>query len=180
MEQGYVYGGSEQIVSQAASLVFGLNKGAVLNSLTYSADCRGENSTAEMPVEAVDMKFMFGDKEFSHRIMPPKGVYVKKGKDSVLDDSPAGFKKGLITNVIEPLGHLMEALGVTPAAINAAITPLFSGKPLVFSEVVNTFIKLLPKNYATIKLDVFLQYEGSVGVRFISFCINSDWSSLSI
>ena len=164
--EGYVFKGSDAVVEQASSLKFGLNKDAVLNSLTYTTDCRGENSTAELPVEAIDMKFMFGEKEFNHRIMPPKGTYVnKKGQPSTLDDSVAGVKKALTAQVIDPLAHLMEALGVGIPAIQAAITSLFNGKPLVFSEIANVFIKLLPKTYATTKLDIFLQYEGSLGAN---------------
>jgi len=157
MAEQFVYGGSEQAVAQAASLKFGLNKNAVILSIKYTDDCRGENSSSATPIEACDITFAFGDKEFSHRIMPPKGVYVK----GQLDDSPAGFKKALIEQVIYPLGHVMEGLGVTTAQINAAIALLFSN-PLVFKTVVEKFIGLLPKNYATIKLDLFLQYEGSL------------------
>ena len=153
-----VYGGSETIVAQAASLKFGLNKDAVIISMKYTDDCRGENSASATPVEAIDVNFAFGEKEFSHRIMPPKGVYVK----GILDESPAGFKKAMVEQVIYPLGHIMEGLGITTAQINAVIAPLFGSNQLVFKTVVEKFIGLLPKNYATIKLDLFLQYEGSL------------------
>lgn len=150
---------SEAVVAQAAPVKFGLNQNAVLLSLTYNSDCRGDNSTAELPIEACDMVFAFGEKEFSHRIMPLKGTYVKQ----VLDSSPMGVKKAIFEQLVQPLVHLFEALGVSIPAINSAIAPMLaSNSPLSFKAITEKFITLLPKSYATIKLDLFLQYEATL------------------
>lgn len=152
----FVYGGAESAV-QVQSFKFGLNPKCTLVSITYNEDCRGENSTAELPVEACDIVFMIGDKEFLHRIMSPKGLYV----DSVLSTTPESVKKALTENVVMPIGCILECF-VSTSDIAKAFTTTFPKLKFEFKNIINMFANLLPKGFENQLIDLFLQYEGDL------------------
>lgn len=152
----FVYGGAESAV-QVQAFKFGLNQKCTLQSITYNEDCRGENSTSEVPVEAVDITFLVGEKEFLHRIMSPKGMYV----DGVLSTTPENIKKALSENVVMPIGCILECF-ILPSDIAKAYTSTFPRLTFNFKNLVEMFVKLLPKDFATTAIDLFLQYEGDL------------------
>ena len=152
----FVYGGAEEGV-QVQAFKFGLNPKCTLVSIVYNEDCRGENSTAELPVEAVDITFMIGEKEFLHRIMSPKGMYV----DGTLSTTPENLKKALIENVVQPIGCVLECF-IDKSIIAKEWIATFPRLTFNFKNLVDMFIKLLPKSFDKVLIDLFLQYEGDL------------------
>lgn len=153
MSFGYVSDNDESLKSKEfASLNFGLNHGFI-TKFEYNANAGADGA----PADALDIEVTSVEgKTVKSRIYDVKGVY---NADNVLinpgEEGYEDIAKIERTQRSAVITHFVKALGVTEETIIKALTPA----PKNFAEYVQIMTSLVAKNYATIPVDFFVQYQ---------------------
>jgi hypothetical protein len=153
MSFGYVSDNDESLKSKEfASLNFGLNHGFI-TKFEYNANAGADGA----PADALDIEVTSVEgKTVKSRIYDVKGVY---NADNVLinpgEEGYENIAKIERTQRSAVITHFVKALGVTEETIIKALTPA----PKNFAEYVQIMTSLVAKNYATIPVDFFVQYQ---------------------
>ena len=153
MSFGYVSDNDESLKSKEfASLKFGLNQGFI-TKFEYNANAGKDGS----PGDALDIEITsIEGKTVKTRIFDVNEVYnadnVKIGPSDEGYENIAKIERAQKSAVIT---HFVKALGVTEETIIKALTPT----PKNFAEYVQIMTSLVAKNYATIPVDFFVQYQ---------------------
>ena len=153
MSFGYVSDNDESLKSKEfASLNFGLNHGFI-TKFEYNANAGADGA----PADALDIEVTSVEgKIVKSRIYDVKGVY---NADNVLinpgEEGYEDIAKIERTQRSAVITHFVKALGVTEETIIKALTPA----PKNFAEYVQIMTSLVAKNYATIPVDFFVQYQ---------------------
>lgn len=140
---------------------FGLNAGnAFLAKFSYNANVAKEG---QEPREAIEVTVKIGDKDFNDWINPITLVRDKNNVEITDKASPeyiAGFNAAMIQqNAV--VTHYLKAVGVTEEALKASfVNPVTS-----FADYATRICALLPANYQTKPLDVFLEYQWNLGKK---------------
>jgi len=153
MSFGYVSDNDESLKSKEfASLNFGLNHGFI-TKFEYNANAGADGA----PADALDIEVTSVEgKTVKSRIYDVKGVYnadnvlINPGEEGY--ENIAKIERAQRSAVIT---HFVKALGVTEETIIKALTPA----PKNFAEYVQIMTSLVAKNYATIPVDFFVQYQ---------------------
>ncbi len=153
MSFGYVSDSDESLKGKEfTSLKFGLNQGFI-TKFEYNANAGKDGA----PGDALDIEVTSVEgKTVKSRIYDVKGVYnadnvlVNPGEEGYEDIAKIerAQKSAVVT-------HFVKALGVTEETIIKALTPA----PKNFAEYVQIMTSLVAKNYATIPVDFFVQYQ---------------------
>lgn len=134
---------------------FGLNQGVKLSHFAYNATAGKDESQAD----AIDITVMVGSTEFRRRIYDITKVY-DGNNGEVTDQTSDKFielyneqwaqNSAMIT-------HLLKAFVTEDVIKQALATPLSS-----FADYAKVVTALVPDNFATIPLDVALQYQWEI------------------
>lgn len=136
---------------------FGLNAGtAFMTKFEYNPNSGKDKSLAD----ALDITIQVQEKEFNVKIYPVTKVYDKDSQE-ITDVTSKEYITGFNAKVSQDnavILHLLKATGVTEAQIRAAFgTPVTS-----FVEFINSLVALLPVNFTSKPLDIFLEYQWTI------------------
>lgn len=152
---GYIDDRDESLRSKTGGQ-FGLNVGAHITKFELNT-MSGKDKTAG---DALDIVVAVGDKDFTKKIFPVSKIYDKAGNEITDVNSPE-YIKGFNTEIKQTnavILHFLKALGVSEERIRQAFaTPVYS-----FGEFINGLVALLPANFSTIPVDVFLEYQWDI------------------
>lgn len=135
---------------------FGLNQGAFITKFELNP-MSGKEKT---PGDALDIIVTIGDKEFTKKIFPVSKIY-DKNSNEITDVNSAEYIKGFNTELKQTnavILHFLKALGVTEERIRQA----FATPVDLFAAFINGLVGLLPANFQTIPVDVFLEYQWDI------------------
>lgn len=156
MSFGYVSDNDESLKGKEfASLNFGLNHGFI-TKFEYNANAGADGA----PADAIDIEITsLEGKVVKSRIYDVKEVYnadnIKIGPSDEGYENIAKIERAQRSAVIT---HFVKALGVTEETIIKALTPA----PKNFAEYAQIMTSIVAKNYATIPVDFFVQYQWSL------------------
>lgn len=135
---------------------FGLNQ----NSFLVKFELNPKSGKGKTDGDALDINILVGEKEFKMKIYPVGKVYDKEGTEITNESSKEyidAFNEE-ITQKNAVILHILKSIGVTEQQIRAAFaTPVDS-----FSQFVNGLVSLLPADFKTRPIDVFLEYQWSI------------------
>ncbi len=148
---GYGYASDEVKVS---TLKFGLNTKTFLKKFEFNPN-GGKEDTAQ---ECLDIVFNINGTDKSYRMFPVSKVYGKKGGEITDTSSPEYIEafNDAITDFNARVSHIMHCF-IPREEMQQKMKPVTS-----FKDYVNMVANLLPKDFATKELDIFLQYQYSV------------------
>jgi hypothetical protein len=145
-----IYGYQDDEVSSGNGLKFGLNAGCVrLVKFEWINDAGKDN--AEM--EALDIHFQVdgADRAISFRRFPMTKAFGNGAE--IVDPKHPAFKKAIVDyNAI--LTHIMHCFVDKEVLQQSLATPVGS-----FKEFCKVLMSLLPEDYSTKPLDIFVQYQ---------------------
>lgn len=148
---GYVDDNDESLVSKAGGK-FGLNIKAHFSKLEYNPN-GGANNT---PSPCADIEITIGDRRYSQRLYNADKVYKSNEQiDSTHPDYKAIYNVEMKQRMAV-VTHAIKSLGVTDDNIKLAMQ---SNRPTDFVSWVNAMMTLVPVNFTTIPVDVFLEYQ---------------------
>lgn len=135
---------------------FGLNAGVNITKFELN-QFSGKDKTAG---DALDITVAVAEKDFSMKIYPVTKIY-DKNNNEITDVNSADYIKGFNEEIKQKnavILHFLKALGVTEDRIRQAFaTPVDS-----FAAFINGLVALLPPNFQTIPVDVFLEYQWQI------------------
>lgn len=135
---------------------FGINQGAFITTLMVNPN----GGKDEEPLDVIDVTVKVGDREYRNRFFEIDKVFGKNGEitDKESDEYIKAYN-ALVTQTTAVLVHAAKAVGVTQAQIENE----FKDKPAEsLIEWAGRLFKLLPKDFKTQPIDVFLEYEWSI------------------
>lgn len=136
---------------------FGLNAGSFITKFELNS-LSGKDKTAG---DALDITVAVADKDFMQKIYPVTKVF-DKNNNELTDVNSAEYIKGFNEEMKQKnavILHFLKSLGVTEDRIRQAFaTPVDS-----FASFINGLVALLPANFQTIPVDVFLEYQWTIG-----------------
>ena len=161
MANNFVFGAvndqDESLQSSGGNIHFGLNESATVKSIVFNPN--GTNNTST-PCCACDITFDVGGAEMRRRVFDVQRVFGSNG--NVLqpnDPDYANRYASAMTQNMAVITHVIKALGVT----DDQIKNLFAAGPATgFADWIQKMITLLPANYQTTPVDVFLEYQWSI------------------
>ena len=141
--------------------VFGLNTG---NIVEFSFNDKAGTGGSEG--NAVDINIQIEDKKFNTRLFLNETVRDSKNND--LSPQDAGYEEAFAkhyTQVVAVVKHGLGALGITNQQIDAAIATVAPQSKAIDTvvEAMKVLTSLVPANYASIPVDIFLEYQWSIG-----------------
>lgn len=135
---------------------FGLNVGAFMTKFELNP-MSGKNKSQG---DALDIVISVADKDFNNKIFPVSKIYDKNGNE-IADVNSVEYIKGFNKEILQTnavILHFLKAVGVTEDRIRQAFgTPVAS-----FAEFINGLAALLPANFNTFPLDIFLEYQWDI------------------
>lgn len=134
---------------------FGLNTECHFTTIEFITNA-GKDETEG---EAVDLNIQVGDREYRRRIYNPEGMNMFDSNSNTVEPGQNGYDKLLNTamsHATAMIVHAIKAVGVTQEQINAKVTQT---QPTTFAAFAQTVISLLPADYKSRPVDVFLQYQ---------------------
>lgn len=142
---GYEEGG------QQAALSFGLNQNVYLDKFEWTAN--GGKDGAEM--EAVNINFKIGDSDKGYKQFPVTRAFGENNEEITDPTHPAFIQaqKDLSAKLVHIVGVFVPKEDIQTALRQ----PIKS-----FKEYIKVLSSLLPKNYNTIPLDIFLGYQWQI------------------
>lgn len=152
---GYVNDNDESLVSKGVSGVFGLNHGGIVVKLEYS-----DKTQKGEPTSAVIIEMLIDGGTFYRTIYDATGQKLFKGNET-LNPGDEGYQavyNDEMTQRTAYVVNLVKSLGVTDAQIQAAFTQPATS----FADWANRLIGLVPKDFATKPVDVFLEYQWEI------------------
>lgn len=158
---GFVSDSDESLKSKTGGK-FGGNFGSgLLTKFAYNPNVAKEGEPAR---EAIEIVVQIGDNKYQDWISPITKVY-DKNNVVLTDPTKPEYIKGYneaITQQNAMVIHYLKAVGVAEETLRAALTatPIAS-----FADYATRVCNLLPTNYATKPLDVFLEYQWNFGKK---------------
>lgn len=136
---------------------FGLNAGtAFLTKFEHNPNSGKDKSLAD----ALDITIQVQERDFNIKIYPVTKVYDKDSVE-ITDTSSKEYITGFNAKVTQDnaiILHILKATGVTEAQIRTAFaTPVTS-----FVGFINSLVALLPPNFGSKPLDIFLEYQWDI------------------
>lgn len=134
---------------------FGLNTGNV-TKLEFTDTAGKDNG----PGNAVDIWVKVGDREYRRRLYETTGSLYGK-KNVLVEPGQEGYAelyKENITQIMAVIVHTVKSVGVAQTQIDSA----FSTPATSFTEWSKKIISLIPSNFATKLVDVFLEYQWEI------------------
>jgi hypothetical protein len=154
MQFGYVDDTDESLKSKSGGL-FGLNTPAYLTKFELNPNAGADGAASD----ALDMTFTVGDREFRNRIYPTTKVYDSKGNE-LQPDHPDYVKlyNADWSQKNAVIVHVLKAFRTDEEVRSALSAPLTS-----FADFANVVAGLLPTEFNTVALDLFLEYQWKIG-----------------
>jgi len=134
-----------------SNLQFGLNKGVKLVKFEYITNAGKDGAEGE----ALEIVFDINGTEKSYRKFPVIKAF-GKNQEEITDPNAPEFKAAM-KELNATITHIMHCF-VADDVYKAKISRPFSG----FKEFCTVVAGLLPTNFATKKLDIFLQYQWQI------------------
>lgn len=155
---GNVNENDESLVAKTGGkLEFGLNQG-LITTLEYN----GEAGKDGAPGDAVDVTVTINGREVRSRLYDVTRIYDKAGNEMEVDADPASEYqrkyRDQITQVTAVIKQAVKATGVTEQQIAVALAQPASS----FADWAKIMTSLVPANFATKPVDVFLQYQWNI------------------
>lgn len=148
------YGYQDDEVSQGSGMKFGLNQGAI-RLVKFEWIPNGGKDGAEQ--EALDIVFQYGERNMNYRKFPITRAYDKNnGGAEVTDPQHPSFKEAqaeLSAVIVHILGCFVD---------RDTIKTAFSRPISSFKDYCKICEGLLPKDFASKDLDVFLQWQWQI------------------
>ncbi len=135
---------------------FGLNS-ATITKFEFNPNAGKDGA----PSNAIDMTIMIGDREYRNRVYDITGD-LYSGNESVSPGEP-GYAEAFAAEQKQKTAvvvHGLKALGVTDAQI---MERLKAAQPTDFATWAQAVCSTLPANFATLPVDVFLEYQWNIG-----------------
>lgn len=136
---------------------FGLNAGIAFLTKFEHNPLSGKDKTAG---DALDITVQVQERDFNVKIYPVTKVYDNKSVE-ITDVESKEYILAFNARVSQDnavILHLLKAVGVTEAQIRAAFaTPTTS-----FVGFINSLVSLLPADYKSKPLDIFLEYQWEI------------------
>lgn len=148
---------TDQSLKSKSGGKFGLNgKEAFLFKFELNPNAGADGALGD----ALDVSFNIKEKSFNLRIYPVTKVYDAKNQE-ITDVNSKEYITGFNTELTQKnavIVHILKAVGVTEAQIKTAL-----GQPMEdFAAFINALVTLLPANFNTIPLDLFLEYQWEI------------------
>lgn len=154
---GQVTANDENLQGKSASSKFGLNPSVFVTTFGYNGNAGKEGAEGE----AFDLRIKVGDREQSRRIFKPSKVWGKDGAE-IKDTSSAEYTEGINEDyeILEGvIMNVLNALGVS----DQQVKDIFSkAKVTDFQQAIKTYASLLPNNFESIPVDLFMEYEWEI------------------
>ena len=153
---------NDQSLKSKVGGVFGLNPSVNFTKIAYNPTAGADGAAAD----AVDINVKVGDREYNTRIYDVTGgLYNAKnelveapGEGEVWSDEYTTLYNTEMKQRMAVIIHAVKAAGVTQAQLDTALaTPLAT-----FAAWAEVVCALLPANYTTNPIDVFLQYQWNI------------------
>lgn len=142
--------------------VFGLNRGCFISKFEFSREPKKKDGTVGSPAVAIEVTV--GDKPFWLTIYDPTGAEMF-GKNNVkLKPGDEGYDKKFKEEMNQRTAtflHVLKATGVTQAQVDAIMQNPQNGIDS-FCTYVEALMVLLPVNYMSKPVDVFLEWQYSI------------------
>jgi hypothetical protein len=153
---GYVNDGDESLVSSGGGVgVFGLNTG-VFTKLGYEPNAGKDGA----PADAFDINIEVNGREYRTRLYDYTIVYGNNG-EALTDPNTTEYIQKYNTEMTQRMAvitHAVKAAGVTDAQLQQALNI----KIETFADWCKIVSSLVPQNYKTKSVHVFLEYQWSI------------------
>jgi hypothetical protein len=136
---------------------FGLNQAVNITKLEYNPNAGADESLAD----AIDITVKIGEKEFRSRIYDITGDLFKG--DNKISEGEPGYNELYNAEKAQReavIVHAVKALGATEDQIKSALQ---NGNVTNFATWATAMCGIKPGNFATIPVDVFLEYQWNIG-----------------
>jgi hypothetical protein len=135
---------------------FGLNTGYI-TKLEFTSEA-GKNNE---PGDAVDLEVQIGDKTFKNRLFDITGdLYgAKNVKVTPEEEGYDALYQEAMKQLTAVITHAIKALGVSQEAIEKKFTQPATS----YADWCKKILSLLPLDYKTIPIDIFLEYQWTFG-----------------
>lgn len=154
---GYVDDQNEELVSKGGSFAkFGLNQGCKIKEIAYNPNAGKDGS----PADAVDMVFTIEGRDMKSRIYDVTGnLFNSKNVQVGPSDEEYQALYGVeISQRLATIIHVIKAAGVTAEQLEKALKPA----PKNFKEWAEIVTALLPRDYTSKTVDIFLEYQWNI------------------
>lgn len=134
---------------------FGLNQGAFLTKFELNENAGKDQSKGD----ALDITVQVGDKKFMNRIYPTTRVFDNDGNE-IEDKTSDEYKKKYNEDWTQKnavIVHILKCFRTEDE-----IRKAFAANPSTFAEFINICAALLPDNFSSQPLDVFLEYQWQI------------------
>lgn len=135
---------------------FGLNAGINFTKVAYNANAGKDGG----PADAVDISIKIGDREYKNRIYDITGD-LYNSKNTLVSPGDAEYNALYNAELKQRMAvilHAVKATGVTQETLNTALATELP----TFAEWANVVCSLIPVDYTTRPVDVFLQYQWNI------------------
>lgn len=156
------YGGSfvsdnDKSLQSKSGGTFGLNRGN-LTKFAFNPNAAKEGET---PRAAIDIEVTIGDNIFKSWVNPITKVF-GKNQEELTDNTTEEYKKAYFEMRNQQYGtvtHYLKAVGVSEENIKRAMETATS-----FESWAQNLVSLLPGDFSTRPVDVFLEYQWKIGL----------------
>jgi hypothetical protein len=160
--QGYGYtADNDEALKTKSGGKFGLNAGnTALVKFAYNPNTAKEGNPAR---EALEITVKVGDRDYPMWISPITKIYIKNVEVTDFSTPEAiAVVNAEMTQQQAVITHIVKSVGVTDAQLQAALTasPVTS-----FADYATRLVSLLPAEFETRPLDVFLEYQWDFGKK---------------
>jgi len=136
---------------------FGLNSNVRFSKLAYEPN----GGAGKTPLDTFDIIVMIGEREQRRRLFPVSGDLYVKGEEAPQGPDHPDYKatfEAQTKQILAVIVHAIKATGVTQEAINNA----FKVPAGSFAEWCKVATSLVPADFASKPIDVFLQYQHKI------------------
>lgn len=154
---GAVNDADESLRGKSPGGTFGLNSAVNVVKFEFNGNAGKDGDAGD----AVDIVILIGDRETNTRVYDVTRVYDKDNQEISDTESPEyikGYNEQIVQNMAV-IVHVAKSLGVTQAQLDRALAvPLNS-----FKEWAEVVISLVPDNFKSQSVDLFLEYQWTIG-----------------
>lgn len=158
---GYVSDSDNSLQSKSGGKFGGNFGNALLSKIQYNSNTAKEGQPVR---EAIEIEVKVIDKEYKDWISPVTKVY-DSNSNEITDVNSAAYIEGfnlLITQQNAVFTHYLKSVGVDEQAIKN----LFINVPVTsFADYAQRMLSLLPPNYASRPIDLFLEFQWDLGKK---------------
>lgn len=151
---------TDKSLQSKTSGVFGLNANANVSMFAYEEGMSKDDN----PFKALKINYQVADREYMNTFFLNESVMVGNGDDrKTLNPGDEGYDDAFYTQYVQVVAvakHTLGALGVTEDTINKALTGFDASQLL---EGIKVLASLVPANFKTIPVDLFLEYQWNIG-----------------